>query len=67
MLQVKFTQEEAAAYLQLMKKENDIVRLVNPSERCVINLDGKKISNDNCHSFWNRSDRCENCSSLRAL
>jgi len=66
-MKIKFTQEEAGAYLDFMRIDHDIVRLVNPETRRVRGERALKDSCAVCHTFWGRCDRCENCTSLRAL
>lgn len=53
--------------MEAMREENDIVRLVDPLERRVLTDDLKSATGEICHAVWGRCERCENCTSLRAL
>lgn len=59
-----FTKREAGQYLGVMKMDNDLVRLVDPVARMVT---GEEETGTVCHGLWGRCERCENCTSLRAL
>lgn len=48
----------------------ETVRLVNPTTRRVLKIseEGKLVeTGEACYAFWNRSEPCENCSSLKAF
>lgn len=62
-----FTKDEARAFLQSMDAENDIVRLVDPVAQRVIDDDFTSYLSGQCCRLWGRCERCENCTSLRAL
>ncbi len=66
-MKTDFTQQEAQEFLTVMKGENDIVRLVDPVAKSVLTDDGKIATHEICHAVWGRCDRCENCTSLRAI
>jgi len=65
-MKLEFTREEARRFLQIMADDNDVVRLVDPEARRTTDADGNPDA-DCCHAFWGRCERCENCTSLRAL
>ena len=67
-MQLEFTPAEAAAYLGAMKKDSEVVRLVDPVGRTVLSEAGK-VPDELvvCNKIWGRCERCENCTSLRAL
>lgn len=57
-------------YIQKLKSIFDIVRLVDVSrsEEYIIDMEGKMTKQPYaCYSVWNKSRRCENCVSLKAL
>lgn len=64
-----FTESQAENFLSSMKEEYDVVRLVDPVHRKVLhNLSSEGDNKDEiCHMIWGRCERCENCTSLRAL
>ncbi|WP_458862643.1 GGDEF domain-containing protein [Acidaminobacterium chupaoyuni] len=66
-MKIEFTKEEARQFLELMRDENDIVRLVDPVAKKVLQEDGENLTGEACHTVWGRCERCENCTSLRAL
>jgi len=66
-MKTDFTRQEAQDYLSAMRVDNDLVRLVDPIARNVLTDDGGPRENEICHSVWGHCDRCENCTSLRAL
>jgi two-component system cell cycle response regulator len=66
-VKTEFTREEADRYLHSMEEDYDTVRLVDPENRLVVDNDGHCLKKENCHMIWGRCDRCENCTSLRAL
>lgn len=66
-MKTEFTREEADRYLHSMEEDCDTVRLVDPENRLVVDSGGQCLNNENCHMIWGRCDRCENCTSLRAL
>lgn len=66
-MKIDFTHQEAKDFIRFMKSENDIVRLVDPLTQQVHDYDSKTNSSDICSKLWGRCERCENCTSLRAL
>ena len=66
-LKINFTQKEAENLIECEKRENDILRLVNPITQQIYCNDYYKKSGSICSKFWGRCKRCENCTSLRAL
>ena len=66
-MKVDFTKDEARSFLSVMQDDNDIVRLVDPVNRQVLDDNGLAITHQICHAVWGRCDRCENCTSLRAI
>ncbi len=67
MRKTDFTQQEAAALLEVLQAENDVARLVDPAERKVYDNIGMNDTGFLCSKLWGRSMRCENCTSLRVL
>ena len=69
-MKTDFTTKEAESFIEFMKNEYDMVRLVDPVSRIVKCIKGEELENEDseiCHSLWGRCERCENCTSLRAL
>lgn len=63
-----FSEEELQTLFEIMAQENDVVRLVDPTTQKVHRINthsSEKLTS--CFSIWGRCERCENCSSLRAL
>lgn len=65
-MRISYTHAEAEEYLKYTRENFDFVRLVQPQDRKVCNFDGVQ-TDEICHSFWNRRERCENCTSNRAF
>lgn len=63
----EFTKEELLHLISAMKEEYEVVRLVDPVNRQVLDENGMLATGEICHSIWGRCERCENCTSLRAL
>lgn len=61
------TLEEMKQLIAMMKKEFDVVRLVEPVRQQVIDCDDLEATGEVCSDMWHRCARCENCSSNRAL
>lgn len=62
-------ERDVEAELEALRKKYDLVRLVNPEE-CHTFQVGKDRSyhyGPNCYSVWRSTNRCRNCTSLRAL
>lgn len=62
--------DQPEALLERLKGIFDIVRLVNPENTKVLSLgkDGRLTEMPGtCHMVWNKSGRCENCISNKAL
>ena len=62
--------DQPEALLERLKGIFDIVRLVNPENTKVLSLgkDGRLTEMPGtCHMVWNKSGRCENCISSKAL
>ena len=62
--------DQPEALLERLKGIFDIVRLVNPESTKVLSLgkDGRLTEMPGiCHMVWNKSGRCENCISSKAL
>jgi len=66
-MRTDFTQEEARQFLEPLAEDNDVVRLVNPMTRRVEDVQAGESACAVCHQLWGRCQRCENCTSLRAL
>lgn len=66
-MQKEFTKAEAERYLNEQARDNDIVRLVHPLQKEVVNIEeSDDVVVGSCFKVWGKEDRCENCSSLRA-
>jgi diguanylate cyclase (GGDEF)-like protein len=61
------TLEEMKELIAMMKKEFDMVRLVEPIRQQVVDCEDLKATGEVCSDVWHRCTRCENCSSNRAL
>ena len=62
--------DQPEALLERLKGIFDIVRLVNPESTKVLSLDKDGRLTEmpgTCHMVWNKSGRCENCISSKAL
>lgn len=66
-MKTEFTKNEAEEFISRQMEENDLVRLVDPVSRKVIDENDAGGLLESCHSLWGRCDRCENCTSMRAL
>ena len=62
-----FTREEAKDFMDVMRKENETVRIVDPVTQRVIRTEGLEDGGPTCCHFWGHDERCENCTSFRAL
>jgi len=64
---VDFTAAEIETFIEMTFTESDIVRVVDPASqrvcRSTITGDSERL----CSDVWGRDNRCENCTSLRAL
>ena len=66
-MKLDFTKREAEVLLQTMRSENDMARLVDPQNQRVLNPMPGENGDAVCSKVWGICDRCENCTSLRAL
>ena len=66
-LKVDFTPAEAGELLGIFKTDDNIVRLVDPVSQRVVDVLGNIVGDETCSTVWGRCERCENCTSLRAL
>lgn len=64
-LKINFSKAELDDFFHNMELEFDVVRLIDPVFLKIVYPKGS--GNEYCHSVWSRYNRCENCSSLRAL
>ena len=62
-----YTAAEIALFLKIAKTEYDVVRLVDPYNRMILDNDKFIPTGEICHDIWGRCERCENCTSVRAL
>ena len=61
---------EAKVLLQYLNKVFDVVRLVDATKNCQVNIDESGNTQDSeyrCHDMWNKEERCENCISAKCL
>lgn len=67
----EYTIKGMTAYMHLLRDTFDLVRLVAPESCHVLELGkGDRIlfaPGGHCFDCWNRTDRCDNCTSSRAL
>lgn len=66
-MKLDFTRAEADELMRVLKAENDAVRLVEPGAQKVLAEAGREVTDPVCCHLWGRCERCENCTSLRAL
>lgn len=61
--------EEVIQKLNIFDKTYDMVRIVDPVRKKVINLQEKQEENapEHCFNFWKTGEFCENCISLKAF
>ncbi len=54
--------------LDIIMNSYDIIRIVDPMKKLVINIKGNKAKYSDLHCFeiWGRNSECENCISMRA-
>lgn len=54
--------------LSMLEKIYDIIRIVHPLRKEIIQYDNEKITvlNNKCYSFWGNGKMCPNCVSMRA-
>lgn len=66
---LQFTEREVKAEMARLSKEYDIVRLVDPEEchAFSVGADHSCKYGEGCYSVWRSTNRCRNCTSLRAL
>ena len=65
-----FTKEEANSFIEETKKAFDVVRVVNASIAKPVDFAGcsKGMEGESCcFALWNRTERCENCITAKAL
>lgn len=65
-----FTQQEANDFIEQTKKAFDVVRVVNASIAKPVDIKDchKPIEGESCcFALWNRTERCDNCITARAL
>jgi putative two-component system response regulator len=66
-MKISFTEAEAKSFFAFAKDEFDIVRIVDPRNRRICDMDTWEETDQVCHDIWGRCERCENCTSLRCL
>ena len=66
-VKVDFSKDEAAVFMETIQAENDAVRIVDPVRQAVVSVEGEEAGGPACCGLWGREERCENCTSLRAL
>lgn len=54
--------------LEFFNKMYDVVRIVDPVKKCVLEYNNCKINKteDVCHNYWQNGKICDNCISIRA-
>ena len=64
----EYSAKEMKAFLDEMSSRYDLVRIVDPIERRIIEIqdDGKISMNESCYGIWNSEQKCINCSSSLA-
>ena len=68
---ISYTKNEISQEMDILSRSFDSVRLVNPFECCVTQIednktDGTSLTNK-CYDVWNAPYQCQNCTSARAL
>ena len=68
---ISYTKNEISHEMDILSRSFDSVRLVNPFECCVTQIednktDGTSLTNK-CYDVWNAPYQCHNCTSARAL
>lgn len=61
---------EARILLQYLNKVFDVVRLVDATKNCQVNIDEASNHQDSeyrCYDMWSKEDRCENCISAKCM
>lgn len=61
---------EARVLLQYLNKVFDVVRLVDATKNCQVNIDEAGNHQDSeyrCYDMWSKEDRCENCISAKCI
>lgn len=61
---------EARILLQYLNKVFDVVRLVDTTKNCQVNIDEAGNHQDSeyrCYDMWSKEDRCENCISAKCM
>lgn len=61
---------EARVLLQYLNKVFDVVRLVDATKNCQVNIDEAGNHQDSeyrCYDMWSKEDRCENCISAKCM
>lgn len=62
-----YTWDEIQTVMKMAQEEYDVVRLVNPVLRRVCDTHNNLETGEICGTIWGRCERCENCTSVRAL
>ncbi len=64
----RVTLDSLEKYLGFFHTMYDVVRLVDPVEKCVLESRQNRLSaaDDVCHAYWGDGGICENCISVRA-
>lgn len=60
-------EKEFELLVGLLRKENDIVRFIDPYKMKVISFDEDEKDSPYCTMLWGRKERCRKCSSLKAM
>lgn len=66
-MKTEYDKAEIKALLRILADEHSMARLVNPETQKVCDPSGAESEAADCCRLWGRCDRCENCTSLRAL
>ena len=66
-MRANYSWDEIQDVMKMAQESYDVVRLVNPVKRRVCNARNRADSAEICGSIWGRCERCENCTSVRAL
>jgi len=67
MKKIEFTRQEAQYFIDCAKEAFSVVRLVEPVSQKVVDFKTMKGEPGLCAGLWGRCERCENCTSNRAL
>jgi len=63
----EYTKKEFDELVEVLKEEVPIIRVVEPHSERVYDIQTLIETPEICHDIWGRCERCDNCTSARAL